>query len=59
MTAIMIAIGFQYDTRTNAKEHSLALLEACTKLLAKVNLSPLNFFGVSLVIFTPFRAFFI
>jgi hypothetical protein len=37
MTAVMIAIGSQYDTRTNAKDYSLALLEACTKSLARVN----------------------
>jgi hypothetical protein len=37
MTAVMIAIGSQYDTRTNAKDYSLALFEACTKSLAKVN----------------------
>lgn len=37
MTAIMVAISFQYDTQTNAKDYSLALLEACTKSLAKVN----------------------
>ncbi|KAL2009864.1 hypothetical protein VTN00DRAFT_5671 [Thermoascus crustaceus] len=31
----MVAIGSQYDTRQNAKEYSLALLEACQKLLSK------------------------
>ncbi|KAE8553473.1 hypothetical protein EYB25_004855 [Talaromyces marneffei] len=31
----MVAIGSQFDTRPNAKEYSLALLEACIKLLAK------------------------
>lgn len=31
-----MAIGSQYDNRPNAKEYSLALLEACVKLLSKV-----------------------
>ncbi|KAJ9270688.1 transcriptional regulator family: Fungal Specific TF [Paecilomyces variotii] len=31
----MVAIGSQYDNRHNAKEYSLALLEACLKLLSK------------------------
>lgn len=35
MSGAMVAIGSQYDTRPNAKEYSLALLEACLKLLAK------------------------
>jgi hypothetical protein len=35
MAGAMVAIGSQYDTRPNAKEYSLALLEACLKLLAK------------------------
>jgi Fungal specific transcription factor domain len=35
MAGAMVAIGSQYDTRPNAKEYSLALLEACWKLLAK------------------------
>lgn len=36
MAGAMVAIGSQYDTRQNAKEYSLALLEACQKLLSKV-----------------------
>jgi hypothetical protein len=36
MAGAMVAIGSQYDTRPNAKEYSLALLEACLKLLSKV-----------------------
>lgn len=47
MTAVMIAIGCQYDTRTNAKEHSLALLEACTKSVAKVKFPSLFFILIS------------
>lgn len=39
MSGAMVAIGSQYDTRPNAKEYSLTLLEACLKLLAKVNLT--------------------
>ncbi|EEA24018.1 C2H2 finger domain protein, putative [Talaromyces marneffei ATCC 18224] len=35
MSGAMVAIGSQFDTRPNAKEYSLALLEACIKLLAK------------------------
>jgi hypothetical protein len=35
MAGAMVAIGSQYDTRPNAKEYSLALLEACLKLLSK------------------------
>lgn len=35
MSGAMVAIGSQYDTRPNAKEYSLALLEACLKLLVK------------------------
>lgn len=35
MAGAMIAIGSQYDTRPNAKEYSLVLLEACLKLLPK------------------------
>ncbi|KAL2216223.1 putative C2H2 finger domain protein [Thermoascus aurantiacus ATCC 26904] len=35
MAGAMVAIGSQYDTRPNAKEYSLALLEACQKLLSK------------------------
>ncbi|KAH8701887.1 putative C2H2 finger domain protein [Talaromyces proteolyticus] len=35
MAGAMVAIGSQYDTRPNSKEYSLALLEACLKLLAK------------------------
>jgi hypothetical protein len=35
MAGAMVAIGSQYDVRPNAKEYSLALLEACVKLLAK------------------------
>lgn len=39
----MVAIGSQFDTHPRAKEHSLALLEACLKLLDKVSF---NLFGV-------------
>lgn len=35
LAGAMVAIGSQYDTRPNAKEYSLALLEACLKLLSK------------------------
>ncbi len=35
MASAMVAIGSQYDTREDAKEYSLALLEAATKLLSK------------------------
>lgn len=35
LSGAMVAIGSQFDTRPNAKEYSLALLEACIKLLAK------------------------
>ncbi|OKL64095.1 hypothetical protein UA08_00621 [Talaromyces atroroseus] len=35
MAGAMVAIGSQYDTRPNAKEYSLVLLEACLKLLVK------------------------
>ncbi|EEH07120.1 conserved hypothetical protein [Histoplasma capsulatum G186AR] len=35
ISGAMVAIGSQYDTRPNAKEYSLFLLEACLKLLAK------------------------
>ena len=35
MASAMVAIGSQYDAREDAKEYSLALLEAATKLLAK------------------------
>ncbi|KAK2768655.1 hypothetical protein FQN54_000511 [Arachnomyces sp. PD_36] len=35
LAGAMVAIGSQYDSRPNAKEYSLALLEACVKLLAK------------------------
>ena len=35
MASAMVAIGSQYDTRNDAKEYSLALLEAATKLLSK------------------------
>ncbi|EED17685.1 C2H2 finger domain protein, putative [Talaromyces stipitatus ATCC 10500] len=35
LSGAMVAIGSQFDTRPNAKEYSLALLEACNKLLAK------------------------
>ncbi|KAL1852692.1 hypothetical protein Plec18170_005827 [Paecilomyces lecythidis] len=35
LAGAMVAIGSQYDTRHNAKEYSLALLEACLKLLSK------------------------
>ncbi|PGG95344.1 hypothetical protein AJ79_10108 [Helicocarpus griseus UAMH5409] len=37
MSGAMVAIGSQYDTRPNAKEYSLALLEACLNLLTKRN----------------------
>lgn len=42
MAGAMVAIGSQYDTRPNAKEYSLACLEACSKLLLKVRSSDLN-----------------
>lgn len=35
MASAMVAIGSQYDVREDAKEYSLALLEAATKLLSK------------------------
>lgn len=35
LSGAMVAIGSQFDTRPNAKEYSIALLEACLKLLAK------------------------
>ncbi|KAI2254077.1 hypothetical protein LOZ10_006004 [Ophidiomyces ophidiicola] len=35
MTGAMVAIGSQYDQRPNSKEYSLALLEACQKILSK------------------------
>ncbi|KAL1966775.1 hypothetical protein VTN77DRAFT_3972 [Rasamsonia byssochlamydoides] len=35
LAGAMVAIGSQYDTRPNAKEYSLSLLEACLKLLSK------------------------
>ena len=35
MASAMVAIGSQYDTREDAKQYSLALLEAATKLLSK------------------------
>ncbi|QSS64482.1 C2H2 finger domain-containing protein [Histoplasma capsulatum] len=35
ISGAMVAIGSQYDTRPNAKEYSLFLLEACLKLLTK------------------------
>ncbi|OJD23377.1 hypothetical protein ACJ73_05267 [Blastomyces percursus] len=37
MSGAMVAIGSQYDTRPNAKEYSLSLLEACLNILAKRN----------------------
>ncbi|PGH08421.1 hypothetical protein GX51_01248 [Blastomyces parvus] len=37
ISAAMVAIGSQYDTRPNAKEYSLSILEACLNLLAKRN----------------------
>lgn len=40
LAGAMVAIGSQYDTRHNAKEYSLALLEACLKLLSKVSQAP-------------------
>lgn len=36
LAGAIVAIGSQYDSRPNAKEYSLALLEACLKLLSKV-----------------------
>lgn len=36
LAGAIVAIGSQYDRRPNAKEYSLALLEACLKLLSKV-----------------------
>lgn len=36
LAGAIVAIGSQYDSRLNAKEYSLALLEACLKLLSKV-----------------------
>lgn len=44
MAGAMVAIGSQYDTRPNAKEYSLALLEACQKLLSKVRLAVVTSF---------------
>ncbi|EEP82046.1 predicted protein [Uncinocarpus reesii 1704] len=35
MAGAMVAIGSQYDRRPNSKEYSLALLEACQKILSK------------------------
>ena len=35
MASAMVAIGSQYDERDDAKQYSLALLEAATKLLSK------------------------
>ncbi|PGH04216.1 hypothetical protein AJ80_08561 [Polytolypa hystricis UAMH7299] len=35
LSGAMLAIGSQYDTRPHSKQYSLALLEACQKLLSK------------------------
>ncbi|EAS36633.3 uncharacterized protein CIMG_01987 [Coccidioides immitis RS] len=35
MAGAMVAIGSQYDRRPNSQEYSLALLEACQKILSK------------------------